>query len=421
MTTNKRLITNFLSLSSVQALNYILPLITVPYLVRVLGPEKFGLISFAQAFIAYFVVLTDYGFNLSATREISIYRDDKNKVSEIFSSVIIIKIFLMLFSFLLLCLIVFSFSKFKDDWLIHLLTFGTVIGNVLFPVWFFQGMEKMKHISILNIIGKVIFTSSIFIFVRSREKFFYVPLINGIGLIFIGAISLLMVFGAFGLKFRIPPLWKIKHEFKEGWQVFIATTATSLYTTGNVFILGIFTNNSIVGFYSAGEKIVRAVLGLTGPLSQTIYPHISKLAWESHDLALTFVRGIVKIVGGATFLLSLLLLLGAPFICKLVLGKQFEQSIIVIQLLSFLPFFIGLGNIFGVQVMLNFGFKSVLTKIFLFAGAINIFLGLILVVPLKYIGISISVLFTEIFVTSSMFFFLHNKGFDLVFSKKCGK
>jgi len=414
MNQKKRLISNFLSLSSVQVANYILPLITVPYLVRVLGPEKFGLIAFAQAFIAYFALLTDYGFNLSATREISIHRDNREKVSDIFFSVLFIKSVLMLISFSILCILVFSVNKFRGEWLLYIFTFGIVLGNILFPAWFLRGIERMRELAILNIISKSIFTVAVFVFIHSKDDYLLVALINSFGFIIAGLLGLWIVTVQIRIKIRKPSLEEIKYQLKKGWHIFISTIAMSLYTTSNTFILGIFTNNTIVGYYSAGEKITRAVQGLISPLSQTIYPHVSKLVLESRDAALEFVRKIVKLVGAVAFGFSLLLLIFAHQISNIILGSQFNESISVIQILSFLPFVGGLSNIFGIQVMLNFGLKHIFTRILIIASFINIFLALILVVPLRHVGISYSVLITEIFIMITMFLILQRNGIKVM-------
>jgi PST family polysaccharide transporter len=410
--TAKRLVKNFLSLSLLQIANYILPLVTLPYLVRILGPEKFGLISFAQAFIGYFIILTDYGFNLSTTREISICREDINKVSEIFSSVMFIKFVLTLVSLLIMSIVVFSFKKFSRDWLVYYLTFGMVIGQVLFPVWFFQGMERMSYITVLNIIAKLIFTIAIFIFVRKVSDYLYVPLLNSLGLLIAGLIGLWVVFKDFKTKLIFPTPQNIKYHLQEGWHIFISTVAISLYTTSNTFILGLFTSDTIVGYYSAAERIIRAVQGLLTPISQSVYPYISKLANESKEKAIIFIKKLAFTIGFIGLVLSLLLLVFSPLIVRLFLGQQYTRSVVVLRILSVLPFVVALSNVFGVQTMLPLGYKRAFSVIIIAASLINVILSFVLV-PLFYeIGTSFAVVISEAIVTVSMLLYLKSKGIN---------
>jgi len=178
--------------------------------------------------------------------------------------------------------------------------------------------------------------------------------------------------------------------------------------------LGIFTNNTIVGYYSGAEKIIKAVQGLLSPISQTIYPHISKLASESKDQALRFIRKMTFLVGAGSSVLSLIVFIFADTIVRILLGSQYLESIAVLRILSFLPFIIGLSNIFGVQTMLAFDLKKGFSNILISASIINIILAFILVPIYKHIGISFAVIISETFVTSSMFLFLQNKGIKIL-------
>jgi len=393
--TRKRLTENFLSLSVLQALNYLLPLITLPYLVRILGPEKFGLVAFAQAFIGYFIIFTDYGFNLSATREISIHREKKEKVSEIFNSVMTVKFLLGILNFIILTLILTLVPKFGNDWLVYVFTSGMVLGNILFPVWFFQGMEKMKYITILNIVAKGIFTVCIFVFIKKMADYIYVPLINSIGFLVAGALSLGMVFKDFGIRYSFPTIDAIKYQLKEGWHIFISKAAISLYTTSNAFILGLFSNNTIVGYYSAAEKIVKAVQGLLTPVSQTVYPYFSKLYSTDKKRAVIVLKKALYLVGSTTFLISGVVSIFSPLISKIVLGPLFLESIPVLRILIFIVFAIGVNNILGIQGLVAFGYKEEFARIVGFCSLFH--LGIITILILRYslIGVAIGTVITE--------------------------
>lgn len=399
----KRLLSNFMSLMSLQGANYILPLITLPYLVRVLGAEYFGLLAFATATTTYFTIISDYGFNLTATREISMHRDDKEKVTEIFSAVMTIKLILMFISFLLLCILVFLFDKFSDDAIVYFFSFGVVIGQVLFPVWFFQGMERMKYITYLNIFSKLIFIIAIFVFVHEQSDYYLVPLMTGIGAIVVGFWSLFLIKKEFEVKFHPQSVIVLKHYFFDGWSIFTSSIYVAFYTTANIFLLGIFTNNMTVGHYSIAEKIVNAVGGLFSPANQTIFPYISNLHKRDKEQFFSTTRKISIIFLSGSIFLFLLMYFFGDITIKIINGKENKEIQSIFNILIFTLITIPFGPLLT-QMLVIKGESKVLNQVLKRTFMFNIFSIPIMIYFFDGVGLAFGVVFTQIFVIASCIF-----------------
>jgi polysaccharide transporter, PST family len=317
----KRLFGNFASLSLLQGTNLLLPLITFPYLVRILGIEKFGLVAFALATVAYFEILTDYGFDLSATRQVSIHRDDRLKLTSIYNSVLIIKGLLSVLSFLLLTILVFSFQKFSVHFLVYYLTFGRVLGKSIFPVWFFQGMERMKFTTYLNILAKAIFTVAIFLFVKTEDDLLLVPAFNSLGFLAAGVVALVQIRFGFGIEFKAQPWSVIRDQLVDGWYIFLSRVYVNIYTTTNIFLLGVLTNNVVVGYYAVAAKIIEAITSLFIPANNTLYPYMSKLFHENAEKFYRLVKKVIVLYGVVAMLLFMAALLFGKDLIVLVKGS----------------------------------------------------------------------------------------------------
>jgi len=414
----KTLLSNFFSLFVLQGANFILPLISLPYLVRVLGIEKFGLVMFAQAFIIYFIVIVDYGFNLSATRDISIHRKDREKLSLIFSTVMLIKIILIFFSLLLLSFIVFSFEKFEVNWELYYLTFGMVIGQALFPIWFFQGVEKMKYIAILNIIAKLIFTILIFFVIQSPKDYLYVPLLNSLGFIVVGLLSLYIIFSKFQMKIIIPTFSYIKKTFVGSSSLFVSNVSVTLYTASNTFILGLFTNNATVGIYASIEKLVLAVKNLYTPLYQALFPWLSKKSIT--EAKVKILKLVVPITFFSSFVTLIVYIFAKDLLTLIFNQVEITEYYVVFQIMAFISIFSSLNMLFNMLYLTAIKAYKERMIIMISTGIFNICIVFILTKYYSLYGTAMAIILTEILLLIFGIYFF-NKDVNIYWSEKFEK
>ena len=412
---NKKIFSNFVSLSFLQGANLILPLITFPYLVRILGIEKYGLLMFAQAFMAYFSLIADYGFNLSGTREVSLNRNNIVKLSRIYNSILSTRIGLTILGFIIMALIVFSIDKFTIDWKLYFLTYGMIIGNALFPTWFFQGMEKMKYITILSVISKLIFTILIFIFVSSSDDYLWVPLLNAGGSVFVGVVALVIINRQFNIPFRIQKIKYILQQLQMGWYVFISKISTNLYTATTTFVLGMVTNNTMVGYYVVAEKVIRIITAMFIPFTQAIYPNIVQLAKKSPEEAMVLIRKILKYTLIITMCIWLIGVILAEPLFHMVFGHDIDHSILLFRILSLLIIVLPIAVILFNIILLSFKMDKYFFKIYTFGAILNIFLlGFFLfILDLSTIGAALSLLICELSITLYAIALLNKMKFKL--------
>ncbi len=346
----RHLLSNFFSLTALQGASYILPLLTLPYLVRVLGVEKFGLISFAQAVNTYFSIIVGYGFNLSATKSISVNRNDSEKVSEIFFSVMIIQGILLLISFLILVVMIFSFDRIRDDSWLFLSTFGMVVGGAFFPVWYFQGIENMKITSGLNIGIKLFFTLMVFLLVNGPGDFLYVPILNSFGYLAAAAVSLFLIWRSKAIKPVIPSIQILKNCFSDSTQFFLSRLANDGNQAFLPFVIGLFYGNSVLGNFSMVEKLYRAFYGLFSPILLTIYPYMA----GSRDLS--FFKKVFWAVVPLTIIVIFGLSINRDWVIRTIFGIENQLTSTIFLILFSGSIFGVISSLIGYPLLAAFGF-----------------------------------------------------------------
>ncbi len=358
------LISNFLSLSVLQGVNLFLPLLTLPYLVRVLGVENFGLMGFSLSIIMLFNIFVSFGFGLSATREISINRGDIKKISQIFSSVMVVKAFFVVVSLFFLTLLVFIFETIQSHFLLYYITFILVLGEALFPTWFFQGMERMEYITYISVVSKVISTVLIFVIIQNPADYIYFPLLNSLSAVFNGVFAIWFILSRFGVKFSVPPVKTLKSQVGKSYHFFLSRAANDGARYYAVTAIGLSFGNSVVGYYSIVEKLFFAFMSLFGLVAQTIYPYMSR----TKDLL--FLRKILLLVVIASVVILVPVMVFNEFVVYLIFDIK-NSLISDIFIAIFIGGFFGVvSSILGYPGLAAFGYVKQSNNSLIFASLI---------------------------------------------------
>jgi O-antigen/teichoic acid export membrane protein len=396
---NKKIVQNLSYLSVLQIFNMLIPLLTYPYLIRVLGKETYGLVVFAQAIIGYLVILVSFGFNISATKQISENRDDRGKVNEIVSNIFILKGILFVMSVVLLIFIMSFYNNVGNYQILFYLTLYLCVYEWLFPIWYFQGLEEMKYITILNVISRSIFLILIFVLIKSEEDYLLYPLISGIGAIVASALALVIVFGSHGVKLQKTSIKRLKFYIQESIPIFISNISIKLYVNSNKIIIGSFLGMDDVAYYDLGEKLVSLLKMPQGILSQVLFPKISKFK------DIKFVRKIFKFSVFLNIGLYVLLLIAIKPLILFLGGHELLTAIPVVLILGLTIPLTAMSNVFGIQLLLPFGYNRAFSKIIVYSGFfyLSILFIMKIVFGFSIENISLTTVLTEVFVTIYMY------------------
>lgn len=406
-----RLRNNIASLGMVQIANYVIPLITLPYLTRVLGPMAYGQVAFAQVLMIYLVLLTDYGFSWSATRKIAAHREDRAYISRVFIGTWTAQWLLVVVAASLATLAGLYSDRLRPDASLYAVAFTAVLGNVLFPIWFLQGLERLQAVAAIQVTTRLLALLPIFVLVHAPSDAVYVLAINGGAAMLAGLLSIAWIRHRNLLDWHWPDWPAVMRELHDGRALFGSRVVISFYTTLAPLALGWIAGPMALANFSLADKLRTAAQALLYPLSQALFPRMTHLFATDKSAAFHLLKRsllAVLVIAGST---SSLLWIFAEPLAVLLGGEAFRPASAALRWLALLPLLIGLSNVFGVQVMLpnsmNRPFNIILTA----AGGLSILLIWPLIQQMQAVGAAQTMLIVELFVTGSMALLLYKRGY----------
>mgnify|MGYP001172760283 CR=1 FL=1 len=387
----KTLISNTVLLYVLQISSIVLPLISFPYLTRVLGPEKFGIYVFANAAMIYFQMLVDYGFTLSSTKDCSIHRDNKQVLSVIMSSVIQAKLTLSGVGFLILLMISKFLNTFADNMVFLLLSYIPVFLSAFIPDFLFRGLEKMNVITYRTLIMKIIYTILIFIVINDPNDYIFIPIINSLSTIIVIFFVWYFITYRLQINYKVMDIRSTFQAIRESSVFFFSRIASTVYGASNIFVLGLFHSNSALAQFGVANTLYTGLRSLFSPIADSLFPYMVNKK-DFSLIKIVIVVAIPIIVAGV-----ILLFVFAEPIILFVCGEEYIGAVPIFR--AFLPiivmtlpiYILGFPTLGAMNMMKEANMSVVYAAIFHLVGLVF----LIVIRKIDLISVAILTCFSE--------------------------
>lgn len=404
----------------IQILQYVVPLLTFPYLTRVLTPEGFGDLSFSISIVSIVGLISQYSFGLTATSKLAQLKNDLSNIkkSEYFWVVTQSKLTLFFISILALLVITnVSASIFSVKYIVTA-ALVTVIGNIFISSWYYQALEKMKVLAVIVLIGRVVTLPFIFILVKNEGDVVIAAVIQSSGFLLSGIFSLYYAFRNLDLRLKVGTRKDVFLELKDSLNVFVATLGVSCYTLSIPVIIGLLTSNIYVGYYNIAETIRKLFMMIFQPIYQTVYPRVNTLIVKSKSEAIDVLRKYLLISLFLALLSLIVINVQSMWLIQMVVGESYNASIATLEVMSLTIVFSVINNFFGVQTLIPFGHKKEFSKSITIVSIFSFVYSIVLILFYNALGAAISVVITEIIVFLSLLKLHKNNNLGVYTMKK---
>ena len=410
---------NFAYKSVLTLSTYLINFITFPYVARVLGVERIGLVNFVDNTVNYFLLFATMGVGLLGVREIAAVKEDKKRRDQVYSSMLALNLLFTLVSLGIYLLCISTIPKLcQYDELFYIGT-AKILFTVFLVEWFFTGVENFRYITLRSILIKVLYIISVFLFVRDTSDY-RLYFILTVGVVVLNALINQLYIRKF-VRVRWNSIQLFKY-LKQNVTLGIYTLMTSMYLTFNVMYLGLVSNNTEVGYYTTAFKLYSVILGFFTAFTNVMLPRMSSLlANGEKDRFQELVNRSFSVMATCCIPLILCSMIMAPQIVYILSGPGYEGAILPMRIIMPAAFAVGVAQVLAIQVLMPMKKDKVLLIASIIGAVVSLLINLLVVPSVKSVGSAVVLLCSEMGVTGMYVWYVLSQELILIPIKAIGK